>query len=153
MTSDGSILWLVAEDSNDEFFLLQRACSELSPAPKLRRANNGVEAQKYLAGERPFGDRSAYPLPALVVSDLNMPLMNGLELLDWFKAQAWKPTISFVLLTSSKDQNDIDQAQERGADEYLVKPGRFGDLEETVAGIWERHCVGAGADPDPSPAE
>ena len=78
MRSDGSILWLVAEDSEDEFLLLQRACSRLSPAPKLQRASNGVEVQHYLAGEGPFNNRDAYPLPSMVVSDINMPLMDGL---------------------------------------------------------------------------
>ena len=127
------------EDSEDEFLLLQRACSRLSPAPKLQRASNGVEAQHYLAGEGPFNNRDAYPLPSMVVSDLNMPLMDGLNLLDWFKGQPWQQRIPFVLLTSSTDQRDRVRARERGADEYLVKPGRFGDLVKTVAGISERH--------------
>ena len=139
MRSDGSTLWLVAEDSDDDFFLLERACSKLKPAPKLQRASNGVEAQRYLAGDGPFNDRAAYPLPSMVLSDLNMPLMNGLELLAWFKGQPWRSTIPFVLLTSSIDQNDRDRARERGADEFLTKPEGFGELVTTVAGISERH--------------
>jgi len=78
MQADGSILWLVAEDTEDDFLLLQRACTRLSPAPKLQRASNGAEAQQYLAGEGPFNNRDAYPLPSMVVSDINMPLMDGL---------------------------------------------------------------------------
>jgi CheY-like chemotaxis protein len=139
MQSDGSTFWLVAEDSDDDFFLLERACSKLNPAPKLQRAGNGVEAQQYLAGDGPFTDRAAHPLPSMVVSDLKMPLMDGLELLAWFRDQPWRPAIPFVLLTSSNDQSDRNRARERGTDEFLVKPGRFGELVSTVAGISERH--------------
>jgi len=139
MRSDGSTLWLVAEDSDDDFILLERACSKLKPAPKLHRATNGVEAQHYLAGDGLFNNRAAHPLPSMVLSDLKMPLMDGLELLAWFKDQSWDPTIPFVLLTSSNDQSDRNRARERGADEFLVKPGRFGELVTTVEGISERH--------------
>jgi CheY-like chemotaxis protein len=139
MRRDGSVLWLVAEDSEDDYFLLQRACSRLSSAPKLQRATNGVEARQYLAGEGRFHNRESYPLPSMVVSDLKMPLMDGLELLAWFKDQPWEPRIPFVLLTSSNNQSDRDRANERGADEFLTKPGSFGELVLTVAGIAERH--------------
>ena len=139
MKNGGSTLWLVAEDSDDDFLLLQRACSKLSVAPKLQRASNGVEAQRYLAGDEPYNDRAAHPLPSMVVSDLNMPLMDGLELLAWCKGQPWEPAIPFVLLTSSNDQRDRDRARDHGADEFLTKPGRFGELVATVAGISERH--------------
>ena len=139
MQSDGSILWLVAEDSEDDFLLLQRACSDLNPSPTLQRANNGVEAQQYLAGEGLFNNREVYPLPSVVVSDLNMPLMDGLGLLVWFKGQPCTQGIPFVLLTNSNDQSDRERARERGADDYFTKPGRFGELVETVAGISEWH--------------
>ena len=81
----------------------------------------------------------AHPLPTLVLSDLKMPLMNGLELLAWFKGQPWGPAIPFVLLTNSNDQRDKDGARERGADEFLVKPWQFWELVSTVEGISERH--------------
>lgn len=138
MRSDGSPLLLVAGDSDDDFFLLERACSKLKPAPKLQRARNGVEAQHYLAGDGLFNNRAAHPLPSMVMSDLEMPLMDGLKLLAWLKDQLWEPTIPFVLLTSSNDQNDRNRARERGADEFLVKPGSLGELVAMVSGISER---------------
>lgn len=80
----------------------------------------------------------------MVVSDLNMPLMDGLELLAWFKGQSWQPTIPFVILTGSNDQWDVLKAWQRGADEYLAKPERFDDLAKTVARVSERHYIGYG---------
>ena len=138
MKSNPSMIWLVAEDSEDDFFLLNRACSRLNPAPTLRRARNGIEAQQYLAGDKPFHNRVEHPLPSVVVSDLHMPLMNGLDLLAWFKDQLWEKDIPFVLLTSSDDQTDRKRASASGADGYMVKPGRFADLVETVTSISER---------------
>ncbi len=137
MQGDVSDLWLVAEDSDYDFFFFQRACSRLTPPPKLQRASNGLEARHYLAGDAPFDNREAFPVPSVVVSDLKMPLMDGLELLTWLKDRAMH--IPFVLLTSSNAQSDRDRACARGADEYLVKPGSFEDLVKTVAGVWERH--------------
>lgn len=139
MRSDESVLWLVAEDSDDDFFLLAHACLKLKPVPKLQRATNGVEAQLYLAGDDRFSDRSAYPLPSMVVSDLNMPLMDGLALLAWFKRQPLRPTIPFVFLTSSSNQNDRDRARAQGADGFLTKPGK---IEELVMKLedWRNSC-------------
>ncbi len=135
MQTDSSLLWLVAEDCDDDFFLLQRACARLTPPPKLRRASNGVEARQYLAGDGPFEDRAAHPLPSRVVSDLKMPLMDGLELLAWFKNQPRKLPIPFVLLTGSDEQRDRDRARDYGVDQYLTKPSTFGELVSLVASI------------------
>jgi CheY-like chemotaxis protein len=139
MRSDESTLWLVAEDSDDDFFLFDRACARLNSPPKLRRATDGLEVKDYLAGNAPFNNREAYPLPAVVVSDLKMPCVDGLELLAWFKQQLCASRITFVLMTSSNAQSDRIRASEGGADEYLVKPGKFEDLVKTIAGISERH--------------
>jgi chemosensory pili system protein ChpA (sensor histidine kinase/response regulator) len=77
----------------------------------------------------------------MVVSDLKMPWMDGLSLLAWFRGQPWERKVPFVLLTSSTAQSDRDRARELGADEYLEKPGRFGDLVMTVAEILKRHGI------------
>lgn len=74
----------------------------------------------------------------MIVSDLNMPLMDGLDLLSWCKRQTWPQEIPFVLLTSSSDPTDRDRACRHGADDFFIKPGRLVDLENTVAGISER---------------
>jgi two-component system response regulator len=78
----------------------------------------------------------------MVLSDLKMPLLNGLELLAWFKHQPGESAIPFVLMTSSDAQSDRDRACENGADDYLLKPSRFEDLVKAVASVWERHSIG-----------
>jgi CheY-like chemotaxis protein len=142
METNGATLWLVAEDSEDDFCLLQRACSRLNPPPKIQRAQNGVEAQHYLSGDEPFNNRDVHPLPAMIVSDLDMPLMDGLDLLAWFKRQLWSQKIPFVLLTGSGDPSARERAREHGVDDFLVKPGGLSELVNTVAGISERFPVG-----------
>jgi CheY-like chemotaxis protein len=138
MVNDTSLVWLVAEDSDDDFVLLQRACRRLKPVPTLRRAKDGLEAQEYLAKDGPFNDRSAYPLPSLVVSDLNMPRVDGLHLLAWCKGQASSNGIPFILLTSSDKQEHVDQARASGADNYFLKSASYERLVSTLAQISRR---------------
>ncbi len=136
MAVNRSILWLVAEDNDDDFILLQRACSRIAPAPKLHRAKNGIEAQCYLAGMGAFAKRSLYPLPALILSDLKMPRMDGFELLAWVKSQVVLGRIPFVFLTCSMLERDRDRANELGANGYLVKPTNsvaFGCILQAVS--------------------
>lgn len=125
MASNGATLWLVAEDSEDDFFLLERACHVCIPHRGFKGPKNGVEAQSYLSGDEPFNNRDVHPLPAMIVSDLNMPLMDGLDLLSWCKRQKWPQEIPFVLLTSSSDPTDRDRACRHGADDFFIKPGRL----------------------------
>ena len=93
---------LVAEDDANDVFLLRRAfeCAELHL--NLAHVPNGREAVDYLAGVRPYSDRLRYPVPELLVTDLNMPLMGGLELLSWLRAQLQLNWLPAVVLSSSR---------------------------------------------------
>jgi CheY-like chemotaxis protein len=123
-------LWLVVEDSENDILLLRRVCARLVPAPKLYCVSDGIAAKEYLLAEIA---RKGMTLPSLILSDLNMPLLNGLELLSWVKSQQQLAGIPFIILTSSTDSGNRDSALQLGADAYLVKPGNFsrlvGDLQ------------------------
>ena len=125
-------LWLVVEDGEDDFLLLQRACSRLTPPPRLHWAKDGLEAKAYLARVGAYADRKEFPLPALILSDLKMPLMDGLELLDWVKHNRRLSEIPFILLTCSNARRDLDRAHELGADDYVVKPTELADLAKLL---------------------
>jgi CheY-like chemotaxis protein len=114
-------LWLVAEDGDDDFLLLQRACTQIRPRPQLQWVKDGLEAQCYLAGSGRFADRHSFPLPDLILSDVKMPQLNGFELLAWVKTQPSLESIPFVVLSSSPLERDRDRADKLGADRYLVK--------------------------------
>jgi two-component system, chemotaxis family, response regulator Rcp1 len=139
MQTNRSVLWLVVEDSADDFLLLQRACAHLSSPPVLRRLDNGVHAQGYLNREQENWLTDLDAQPALVISDLNMPCMNGLELLAWFKGQPHLRRIPFVLMTDSTSPRDRHRARHLGADGFVVKPSEFIELIRTVQQVAERH--------------
>src|SRR6266403_1073180 len=74
---------LLAEDSQEDVFLIRRAFEDNGIQNPLQVVANGEDAIQYLAGEGRFGDRAAFPFPALFLLDLKMPIKNGLEVLRW----------------------------------------------------------------------
>ena len=119
---------LIAEDSHDDFFLIQRAFRKAEIGAELKWVKDGSEAKAYLLGQGIYSDRQEWPMPVLVIADLKMPLMNGFELLSWVRTRPECRRIPYVVLTSSSQSPDINRAYDMGANSYLVKPGRFEDL-------------------------
>jgi two-component system, chemotaxis family, response regulator Rcp1 len=125
-------LWLVVEDDANDHALVERACRRISPPPMLLHVRNGQAARDYLLGLCDLPDQESPVLPALILSDIKMPRMDGLELLAWVKSHPTLSVISFVILTGSTLQVDRDRARELRADGYLVKPSSFSVLIRAV---------------------
>jgi CheY-like chemotaxis protein len=119
---------LVVEDDADHYLLFELATRRAGVRAQLRRATDGNEAVQYLAGAGTFADRGTHPLPTLILSDLKMPRMNGLELLQWVRAQPLLKRIPFILLSSSNLASDVNRAYDLGVSSYLIKPGALDDL-------------------------
>ena len=103
--------WLVVEDDENDFVLFRRACSRaFGTPPALHREADGKAAQEYLA--------QSPEKPALIVSDVKMPRMTGLELRRWVRKQEAFSEVRFVVLSNSDAAQDVDQAREWGADKY-----------------------------------
>ncbi|MDB6056023.1 MAG: two-component system response regulator [Verrucomicrobiales bacterium] len=131
MTGDYPIL-LVEDDSNDSL-LLQRAFRRAALTNLLQVVTNSEEAVDYLLGEKHYQDRAIYPLPRLLILDLKLPGMSGLELLKWIRSEAKLKDLSVIILSSSRQTDDIDRAYELGATSYMAKPeGNFDGLAEMV---------------------
>ena len=111
-------LWLVVEDDDNDFFLFRRACSRaLDREPCIHRENDGLSAMEFLSEHS--------QAPTLIISDLKMPQMNGLELLAWVRQQDNLSEIPFVMLSSSNLEQDVTAAEQLGAVDYQVKPSDF----------------------------
>lgn len=119
---------LIAEDDDDDFELFRLGVRKARLDINLARVRDGVEAKEYLAGSRPYSNRAQFPLPDLILADLKMPRCTGFELLKWLRAQPLIRRIPCVVLSSSNQQCDVNDAFELGANSYLAKPGDFKNL-------------------------
>ena len=129
---------LVIEDDPNDVFLLKRAFSKAAPDILLRVVRNGREAIDYLKGLDTFADRAEHPLPALLVLDLNLPGMNGFDLIKWVRNESACRNLPIVVLSSSISPIEIARAQELGINAYHVKPSDANALVGMVQGIKAR---------------
>jgi CheY-like chemotaxis protein len=138
-----SLTVLIAEDNADDIFLLQQAFKKAGAASGFQAVRDGLEAQAYLKGEAAYSDRNAHPFPDVLLLDLNMPRMNGFELLEWIRDDpACNRLIVHVMTASSRDA-DVQRAYELGANSYVVKPSRVDELVAFVTALrqWHRFTV------------
>jgi CheY-like chemotaxis protein len=106
----------------------------------VQEVHNGEEAIAYLKGETPYSDRDRFPLPAVILLDLNMPMKNGFDLLEWLRTQPVLKRITVVILTASMRREDVQRAFDLGANSFLVKPSAMEDLTAMIRtlGDWLR---------------
>ena len=117
---------LLAEDNEDDILFFKRALkqgAEKAGVPvRLEVTRDGEEALAYLNGEGAFRDRERYPFPQIVVTDLKMPGLNGLDVLAWLKDHDEYQRVPKILLSGSCDEGDVDQAYRLGVNTYFQKP-------------------------------
>lgn len=113
---------LIVEDDPNDVLFLKLALNKAGVANPLSVAEDGREALDYFVGTGKFSDREKYPLPYLVLLDLKLPQMPGLEFLKWLRENSEFSSTVVIVLTSSSDPRDIDAAYQLHANAYLVKP-------------------------------
>ena len=123
---------LVEDDENDVLFV-QRACRRVGVKTALNVATSGGQAIEYLSGIGPFADRAQFPLPCLLLMDLNPTGRSGLEILKWMRAQPSLRHIIVILWSSSAAPDIVRQAYHAGVNSFLIKPGD----PEALAGMIE----------------
>ena len=131
---------LVAEDDENDAFILKRALIEAGSTYPVHFCRDGRCVQAYLRGEEPYTDRKRFEWPWVLLVDLKMPAMDGLELLKWLRALPEYDLIPVVVLTASRQSSDIESAYRSGASSYLVKPLEFRSLVEMMKRLlayWE----------------
>ena len=124
---------LLVEDSQDDVELITETLSSLV-GDRLDVARDGVEALDYLQREGRYTQRPAGD-PAVVVLDLKLPKIDGLEVLRRIRATAQWRTLPVVVLTSSREQRDLLRSYELGSNAYVVKPVKFEEFSEAVRSL------------------
>lgn len=124
---------LVEDDENDVFFF-QRAIGKAGIKNPIQVAADGQEAIDYLSGAGKFTGRSESLAPALVLLDLKLPFVMGLDVLKWIRQESGLAPI-VVILSSSREEADISAAYRLGANAYLVKPVETSKLLDMVKAI------------------
>ncbi len=126
---------LLVEDDADDAFLFQNALAKSAAEVTLRFARDGEEAEAYLSGAGDDEDRKRRPAPDLILLDLKLPRLSGLEFLERRSWARGAGRIPVVVFTSSRETSDVESAYALGASRYLVKPSDFRGLIEAVRAI------------------
>jgi len=122
---------LVEDDTNDVFFM-KRAMKLAGMINPVQVVSDGRDAIHYLDGTGEYSDRTKFPLPCLVLLDLKLPHVMGLDVLKWIREQPELRTVIVLVFTASKLPPDVSKAYFLGANSYLVKPSQPDELIQMV---------------------
>jgi len=120
-----SMAILLVEDRADDALLILRALEKAGAKSVIRVVRDGEAAVSYLAGAGMYADRGLYPMPGLVLLDLNLPKLDGFEVLKWIRDRQEMSGLKVIVLTTSQNMKDVGRAYAAGANSFLVKPVEF----------------------------
>jgi two-component system response regulator len=130
---------LLVEDNPSDIELTRRALAKSRVSNPLIVAEDGQAALDYLFGTGPHAGRDTTQQPAVILLDLKLPILDGLETLRRIRADTRTRRLPVVILTSSKEQQDLAEGYDRGANSYLCKPvdfNRFAAAVEHLGLYW-----------------
>lgn len=130
-----SVEILLVEDNDNDAELALRALHKNNLINKVVHVKDGPEALDYVFCVGKFKDRNAAEVPKLILLDLKLPKLTGLQVLKTLKQDEKTKTIPIVMLTSSKQEPDIKSAYELGANSYIVKPIEFDKFTEAMKNV------------------
>jgi two-component system, response regulator len=123
---------LLVEDNKNDAELTMRALIKNKIANNIIHLKDGASALDFLFGNGEFKNRDIKNRPRLILLDLKMPKVDGLEVLEKIKANGFTKKIPVVMLTSSKEHPDVEKAYALGANSYIVKPVEFDDFVKVI---------------------
>jgi CheY-like chemotaxis protein len=123
---------LIVEDNPNDAEMALRAMKKNNIANHVMVVNNGEEALDFIFTRGGFADREKCSHPKLILLDLNLPKMSGLDVLKEIKNNPKTKIIPVVMMTSSKEETDIVRSYELGVNSYIVKPVNFDKFVEAV---------------------
>jgi len=123
---------LIIEDNLDDIEITKRALKEAKIINKLQIARDGQEALDFLKHRGQYQDKDSNPKPGLILLDINLPKVNGLEVLKKIRADVALKRIPVVVLTVSKRDEDIVRSYNNGCNSYIQKPIEFEEFVKVV---------------------
>ncbi|MFP4380518.1 MAG: response regulator [Candidatus Sumerlaeia bacterium] len=132
---------LLAEDNPADQHLTRRALEDVNCPHELVVVRDGEDALEYLTRSGKYADSSQCPYPDLVLLDINMPKINGKEVLKNMRADNRTRHIPVLVLTTSNQENDVQEAYRLGANAYITKPDRYDgfiEIAKAIKSFWLR---------------
>jgi CheY-like chemotaxis protein len=123
---------LLVEDDDGHARLIERNLRRVNLANPIDRVRDGLEALEYLRNEGAFVDRHRFARPRLVLLDINMPRMDGIEVLERIKSDEQLRCLPVIMLTSTDNQAEIERCYGAGASGYVAKPVNITSLGEKL---------------------
>jgi CheY-like chemotaxis protein len=123
---------LLVEDNPDDVKLTMRALAKSRIMNGIVVAEDGIEALDYLRGKGKFAARDTSIMPQVILLDLKMPKMDGLEVLQCIRAEEKTRLLPVVILTTSREEKDLVESYKLGANSYVRKPVDFNQFVEAV---------------------
>lgn len=123
---------LIVEDNPDDLELTLDALTEHRIANRIHVVRDGAEALDFIFGRGAYSERSVQDTPKVVLLDLKLPFVDGLEVLRQMKADPTTRRIPVVALTSSREERDMIESYDLGVNSYIVKPVDFDQFTQTV---------------------
>jgi len=124
----GDIDVLLVEDNPDDAEFTLRALRKANLGLRVARVEDGVQALEFVFGTGSHAQRAGAALPRVMLLDLKLPKVDGLEVLRRIKGDARTRLLPVVMLTSSRERRDIDACYLAGANSYIVKPVEYAEL-------------------------
>lgn len=124
---------LLVEDNAQDELLIMRTLRKINLANEVDVARDGQQALDFLFGAGEFAARAGLELPAVVLLDIGLPRLSGLQVLERLRAEPRTRRLPVVILTSSDEEKDLLRSYEQGANSFVRKPLDFAEFAETVA--------------------
>jgi two-component system response regulator len=124
---------LLVEDNESDAEMTMRVLKKNHLTNRLLHLSNGAEALDFIFAEGAYSGRQMENIPKVILLDLKMPKIGGIQVLKKIKSDARTKKISVVILTSSREDPDIEKCYELGANAYVVKPVEFDDFQKVIS--------------------
>lgn len=132
---------LLVEDDEADILLAQRAFERANIWNTLDVVRNGREALDYLCHRGDYADRARYPRPDLILLDLNLPVLDGREVLKTIRTDASLKDIPIVIVSTSDYERDIEFGRQHGVHHYIIKPLQVDNILETFTAFRQFRIV------------